>query len=313
VYNAAPWLEATLCSARAQTGARVEVIVVDDGSTDASVEIARRHEGPSVKLVCSPNRGSSAARNLGLAAAQGEYLQYLDADDLLSPNKVAAQLALLRGLPATVVSTCPIVYFDDGREPEAGVTDANLPFAGDCDDPGEFLLRLYGETAPGGMVQTSQWLTPRAVSDRAGPWDEAISVDNDGEYFARVVLAATAVRYASAGRVYYRKHPGQGSLSGAWSSSEAKVRSGIRATDAKVGLLQGRFPAARVAAALTKSYLEWAWMAYPRFPGASAEALAKARALAGRPVVPILGARSRLLQRLVGWKGARRAQVWWHR
>jgi glycosyltransferase involved in cell wall biosynthesis len=311
-YNAAPWLDATIQSALAQTWSKIEVIVVDDGSKDESASVARRHESARVKVIESENQGSSAARNLALSAAQGAFIQYLDADDLLSADKVESQMQLVPSAPESALITCPIVYFDDGTAPESGRRDPNLPYASDCDSPVEFLLRLFGERGRGGMIQTSQWLTPRPVADKAGPWDEGVSVDNDGEYFARIVLASSGVRYCARGCVFYRKHPGDSSLSAAWSNSEAKVRSGIKAVDVKAARLLGLTARERVSNALAKSYLDWAWMAYPKFPEASNDALAKARALAGADVVPVLSAKGRTLQRLVGWKRARQLQSWWH-
>ena len=217
--------------------------------------VARSYESSCVKVISSENRGSSAARNIALAAAQGELIQYLDADDLLSADKIASQVRMLAGSPPATLATCPIVYFNDGESPESGVVDTNLPYAGDCEIPVEFLMRLYGEDGQGGMIQTSQWLTPRTVSTSAGSWDESVSVDNDGEYFARIVLASAGVRYSRQGYVYYRKHPSQGSLSAAWSKSEAKVRSGIKAVDIKASLLLARASRQRVAKVLAKSYL----------------------------------------------------------
>ncbi|HET7537953.1 MAG TPA: glycosyltransferase, partial [Candidatus Didemnitutus sp.] len=98
-YNAERWLAATLESALAQTWSAKEIIFVNDGSTDRSLALARSFESRSVRVIDQPNRGASAARNAGLRAAQGELFQFLDADDLLSRGKVAAQVALLAARP----------------------------------------------------------------------------------------------------------------------------------------------------------------------------------------------------------------------
>src|SRR5512146_2623719 len=91
-YNAAPYLGHAIESALAQTWHKVEVIVVDDGSTDTTLSAARQYESARVKVLTQPNRGAPAARNLALQHAQGEYILCLDADDCISPEKVEAQL-----------------------------------------------------------------------------------------------------------------------------------------------------------------------------------------------------------------------------
>src|SRR3954462_15159876 len=91
-YNAERWIADTLASALAQTWPRVEIVVVDDGSTDATLAIARRFASPSVEIVSQRNQGAAAARNRALAVSQGDYVQWLDADDLLAPHKLKTQM-----------------------------------------------------------------------------------------------------------------------------------------------------------------------------------------------------------------------------
>lgn len=94
VYNGAAHIEATVQSVLAQTFRNFEVIVIDDGSTDGTRERLRPYRG-QIRLISQPNRGVSAARNLGLKLALGEYILFLDGDDLLLPDKLAHQAACL--------------------------------------------------------------------------------------------------------------------------------------------------------------------------------------------------------------------------
>src|SRR5580692_5694215 len=95
-YNAEKWLGYTLKSAVAQTWQRKEIIVVDDGSTDGTAELAKRFASKDVKVVSTPNQGLSGAVNHAIQLSQGDYIQELDSDDLLSPDKIETQLAGLR-------------------------------------------------------------------------------------------------------------------------------------------------------------------------------------------------------------------------
>src|SRR5262249_9614078 len=92
--DAAQWLPETIASALTQTGVSMEIIVIDDGSTDATPEIAAACGDP-VRVIRQPPSGVSAARNAGTSAARGEFIQYLDADDVLEPGTIAARVALL--------------------------------------------------------------------------------------------------------------------------------------------------------------------------------------------------------------------------
>jgi glycosyltransferase involved in cell wall biosynthesis len=100
-YNSARWIEETLESVRIQSISDLELIVVDDGSTDESALIIQ-HKFPEAILIRTQNQGPSQARNLGTARATGEFIQYLDADDLLCPDKLTKQLAVLRETGADV-------------------------------------------------------------------------------------------------------------------------------------------------------------------------------------------------------------------
>jgi len=104
-FNAEPFVTDAVCSALSQSHQPLEVICVDDGSTDATVEVLRRF-GDRIKLIEGKHRGACAARNQALSASRGEYIQFLDADDMLLPDKIARQLPpLLEGTADMVISS----------------------------------------------------------------------------------------------------------------------------------------------------------------------------------------------------------------
>ncbi len=92
-YNAENWIASTIKSAVDQTWPNKEIIVIDDGSTDKTAEIARRFSAKNVKIVSTENRGLPAAVNYAYQLSQGDYIQELDSDDLLAPDKIEKQLA----------------------------------------------------------------------------------------------------------------------------------------------------------------------------------------------------------------------------
>src|SRR5208337_354073 len=106
-YNAQNYLEDTLRSAVGQTWPRKEIIIVDDGSKDQTAAIARQFESPTVRLVAQENQGAAAARNQAFSLCQGDFIQWLDADDLLAPDKITKQMEQLDKCPSprTVLSS----------------------------------------------------------------------------------------------------------------------------------------------------------------------------------------------------------------
>src|SRR5882672_10540734 len=159
-FNAAAWIGDTLASVLEQRHQDLEVIVVDDGSTDTSAELIA-HAFPSVCLVRIENGGASRARNVGTQLARGEFIQYLDADDLLGPGKLEAQrLALASG-------TADIAYGDwcELRAKPNGIFMPDRLVA----------RRINGD--PQIALLTDFWCPPavylfrRAIVDRVGGWD----------------------------------------------------------------------------------------------------------------------------------------------
>ncbi len=188
-----------------------EVIVIDDGSTDGSLEEVRRFDGQIIWETGS-NRGGSAARNRGLALARGKYIQFLDADDLLPKGKLAVQLAVLKRTGSSAMAFCPWCFFhDDGRidppDPRRYWRDFGSGF--------DLLLEMW---TYGGFSPSHAWLTPRALIDAAGPWDESLTADDDGEFFARVLIQASQIHFTSCTKVLYRD-PQDGSVSRSRTSS----------------------------------------------------------------------------------------------
>ena len=110
-YNAERFLERSLRSALAQTYRNLEIIVVDDGSSDRTAEIARGSGDPRVQCLSQPNRGQGPARNNGIRASTGAYVTLLDADDYYLPEKVGRQVAFLEARPDCGAAFCDALHF----------------------------------------------------------------------------------------------------------------------------------------------------------------------------------------------------------
>jgi glycosyltransferase involved in cell wall biosynthesis len=206
LYNCENYIEATIDSVLQQTWSNIEILIVDDGSTDHSLAIAKKIVSDKIKVFEQVNKGASAARNLGLMHAKGDYIQYLDADDLLSPDKIEKQLIALAGTKDQI-AVCPTIYFFNWenhleKKPEA----RELTYLYTTTSTLNFLLNLYGVNGNGSMITIHAWLTPKTIINAIGSWNEEISVDDDGEYFCRVVLSAAKIIFTDNVYSYYRKY-----------------------------------------------------------------------------------------------------------
>lgn len=197
-YNAEKWIEATIRSALDQTWPSKEIIVVDDGSSDSTRDLARRFESRAVNVLSQENRGACHARNRAFAEAQGDFLQWLDADDLLAPDKISHQLSdsdCSRDTRVLNSSAWGRFYFNHRRarlRPDPLWQDLS---------PVDWLVTSFNSRS---FMHPSAWLVSRRLTLLAGPWDERLVRNQDGEYFSRVVAQSEFVKFHRQAISYYR-------------------------------------------------------------------------------------------------------------
>lgn len=292
------WISPTLRSALAQTWRSKEIIVVDDGSTDDTLAVARRFEAQGVKVVTQPNQGAAAARNRAFQECQGDYIQWLDADDLLSPGKVEAQMRELQGEDVLLSSGwAEFLYRPRSARflPSALWTDLK---------PVDWLVHKLTLNL---HMQTATWLVSRKLTEAAGPWDTRLMGDDDGEYFCRVLLASKGVHFVPGPGVYYRAS-GTSSLSYI-DRSEKKVRAHWTSMLLHVNYLRSLEDSPRVRQACLNYLHNWLIHFYPERADIVREAEQLAEELGGRLDQPHLSWKYSWIKSLFGWRAAKRAQV----
>ena len=263
-HNAERWIGDTLESAIAQTWEKKEIIVVDDGSSDKTFEVARRYESRAVRVIRQENRGSAGARNAAFGLSQGEFLQWLDADDLLGADKIARQMeAYMRAGSSKTLLAGPWGSFMY-RVRRAQFRPTELW----CDlSPVEWLLHKMQANV---YMQTAVWLVSRELSEAAGAWDTRLSVDDDGEYFCRVVLASDGVRFVPDAMVYYR-NLGSDSVSQIGANAK-KVEAQWLSMKLQMGNLRRLEDSPRVRKACLQYVRDSLFNFYPEYAGIVAEA-----------------------------------------
>ncbi len=297
-YNAERFVGAAVESALAQTYPHVEIVVVDDGSTDGTRDALRPFEARGVRVIEQANAGQCAAANAAFRASSGELVKYFDADDLLAPDHVARQVDRL-GPRRDAVAMARWARFH--ADPAEARFDP-LPMYRDA-RPAEWLATEWATARP--MMQCAMWLVPRAVLDRVGLWDERLSLINDFEFFARVLLGAREILFAPEARLYYRSGL-DGSLSGQRSrrAVESAFLSLSLGTDHLLAAEDG--PRTRRAAAAVLQ--DFVFSTYPAHTDLTARAAARVAALGGSDLAPDGPPGFQRLRRLVGWRAARRVQ-----
>lgn len=300
-YNAEPWLGETLESAVGQTWPDVEVVVVDDGSTDRTLAVAKQFESATVKVIHQENRGACAARNRALAEARGDSIQYLDADDLLAPDKIERQMRRLEAEPPGTVASGPWVRFynDD-------LATADRSWLGpdwqDYDPATDWLVQSWEGR---GTIPSFAWLIPRALAEQAGPWDEGLLRNQDGEYFTRVLVRARKIAFVEGAWGYYRS-----GIVGSISKrvSEAALRSLYDSTVLCERALLARRDTPEARRGVAGLYQQFLFTAYPRVPDLVRRAEARVEELGGMYRKPGVSRPFRPIRDLLGWKAALRLQ-----
>ena len=195
-YNHARYLAAAIDSALAQTYAPVELIVVDDGSTDDTPRVLAAY-GDRIRVIRQPNQGAGAARNAGLAASRGEYVAFLDSDDIWLPRKLELQMARFDADPDLGLVHCGAETIDEEGRTIGYLLDGLEGWVASD------LLRLDREV----MGPGSDIVVPRRVAEEVGGFDERLPPSEDWDFSYRIA-ARYRVGYVAEPLIRYRQHGG---------------------------------------------------------------------------------------------------------
>lgn len=215
-FNSEAYIRDALDSIFAQTHRPIEVIVADDGSTDGTADIVAAY--PGVRFVSQPTAGPAATRNLGLRAARGELVAFLDADDLWHPEKLARQVARFTARPTLDVSVTHIQNFWIAA------------LAGEAER-----LRDDARTHPMPGYVTMTMMARRGIFDTVGPFDEALWHTDAGDWFLRAARHGATVELLADVLVSHRMHHTNLSRRYGPSSRAEFVRMVKRSLDARRG------------------------------------------------------------------------------
>lgn len=202
LHNKGQYLTECLDSVLNQTYDNIEIIVVENCSTDNSMEIATGYLNQGIQLLTSNIPSASKARNVGINAAKGYYLQFLDADDTLPLDKIEKQVKLLyeyRYAP-DVIAICEWRHRVDTRT----TLNMDLIMCHDYEKPTDM---LYDMAINDGSTLLHSYLVSKQLVEYSGLWDESLTKNDDGEFMARLLSNAQKIVFSRDVIVEYRNTP----------------------------------------------------------------------------------------------------------
>jgi len=197
-YNAAPYIVDAIQSVIDQTYGNWELIVVDDGSIDGTADILDSMDDYRIHIYHQKNKGQCAAANKAFELSSGELIKFFDADDILSPAALENQVKKLDGSQTDIASAMWGRFYNNDLttfklNPESVWRD--MPAS-------DWLVESWIAAQP--MMQCGLWLIPRSIINKAGLWDERLSLINDFDFFTRVLVNCNNVLFTTDAVLYYR-------------------------------------------------------------------------------------------------------------
>ena len=290
-FNAENYIAETLDAVLQQTYPNLEVIVVNDDSTDNTLSIAESYKSRGVLVFSQDKKGQDAALNLGYKHSKGEYIKFMDSDDLINPEMVELQVN------AISTSSDHIAYGEWARFYHNNPSNANFESLDywKNTDPIEFIIAR----PEGVMLQCGIILIPRHLIDKVGVWDERLVLYNDTEFFNRIILASKGVKFVKGARLYYR--------SGMASSISAQngrkyFESTLLAIDLISQQLLQKEDSIRIRIFISNLYQNRYFQIYPLFPDLCLEYKNRLLEFPLSTLKPQAGKMFKFLHFFLGWK-----------
>lgn len=297
--NAGDYLSQAIDSILSQTWANIEIIVVDDGSTDSSRDVLRSYSHSRLLIIHGCLGSAAKSRNLAYKSAQGDFIKFFDADDILCSDAITSQMQrLLYRVDAVASSPWGRFYRDDLNtfkpNPQRVWRDMNAL---------DWLVESWRDAQP--MMQPGMFLIPRPLLEKAGGWDESLTLIDDFEFFARLFCSASDILFAQNATLYYRSGI-PGSLSG--QKSDKAILSAYHSLLKGTQYLHQKRPDPQASLSCANILQQFVYEVYPDHADLLQVVQKKIDDLGGSQLAVPGGPRFQHIRRLLGWKITRRIQ-----
>ena len=292
-YNVEKYILDSINSIICQTFNEIEIVIVDDGSTDGTGKILQSISDKRVKVLTSENRGQCAALNLAYSNSSGSFIKFMDADDIISSNFIELQLTKIRDIPDSIASAEWGRFYNDNlstfRKNEEKVWQDMKPI--------DWLTESLKDGA--NMMQCALFLIPRHLLERSGLWNVNLTLINDFEFFIRVLLSASLINFTPGAILYYRSGISNSvsdqKTSKAYQSALMSVQLGTRT-------LLNFENSERVRLAAANAFQLWAYQFYSTEPELYKVAQDEVDRLGGSTLPFPSGGVTKFLSSIIGWK-----------
>lgn len=299
IYNAEQHLRETLDSVFRQTYKDIEIICVNDGSTDGSLDILKEHSDKLI-ILNQNNQGQCIASNNGLSVAKGDYIKFFDADDVMNPEHIELQMKKLNGRTDAIASCEWGRFYND--DPYSAIFTAESVWQ-DM-KPLDWLKTALNQKAD--MMGAWLWLIPREIIEKTGGWNDQLSLNNDFEFSTRLLLQANEVLFTPDAKLYYRS-----GLSANLANSQSKkgYETALLSTQLGCSYLLHAEDTKEMRLLCANRYQEWAYRIYPAFPDLIKKIETEIKKLGGSTKKMDGGRVFQVLSSFLGWKIAKRIQL----
>lgn len=299
-YNAEHYIAKAIDSALAQTYPNIEIIVINDGSTDNTLSEAKKFEHRGVKVLSQQNRGQCAAANLAFKESKGSFIKFFDADDILASTIIELQVNRLINNEDYIASCEWARFYNNDINTAKFIPETVWKDMA----PVDWLTEAWREANC--MLQCAIWLIPRSILIRSGLWDERLSLINDFEFFTRVILHSKGIKFTKDAKLYYRSGL-TNSLSGQRSrkAMESAFLSSILATNHLLSV-ENSYQTRQVCATIFQNFI---YVTYPLNRDLIEKAEKRRDELGGSNLQMGGGKIFKILSTLFNWKIARNIQI----
>lgn len=302
-YNAGNYINETLNSVFHQTYENIEVIVVNDGSRDNTLEILKSYPSTKLILIDQENKGQCAAANKAFEASSGDYIKFFDADDLMSLDFIKNQVKQLENTTNTIASAAWGRFYGD----DISSFSFNHESVWRDMNPIDWLVESLSEGP--NMMQCGLWLIPRNILSISGLWDERLSLINDFDFFIRVLLASKKIVFTPNATLYYRSGL-TNSLSG--QLSRKALESALLSTKLGIEHILKFENSERTRMVCANCLQEWKYIFYPKEFDLYQQANQLVTELGGSNYRFPAGGKTKLLSNLLGWKITKRLKSYFN-
>ena len=299
-YNAETTIAEAIESILHQTYSNVELIIVNDGSTDNTESIILSYNDKRIKYFHQLNKGQAAANNFGLSKAKGSYIKFFDADDIININHLEDQYEAIKNIKNSIASCKWGRFYNGDVNDTLFVPELVWKDLSTIDWIKTALSQRHD------MMSGWLWLIPKVIIDKAGGWDERLTLNNDFEFSVRLLLCAEKVYFVQTAILYYRTG-GQNTLTS--SVSAESYQSAYLSNLLGCNYLISRDGSKTVKRLCANRFQVWVFGLYPT-NGEIVKKFEKKIKDWGGSNISIQGGRGYvLLSKLAGWKTAKKMKL----